>query len=216
MPRNHYIVLGIDRGANPSQIKRAYRNAIKRYHPDKGGANSNSHKFIEAKEAYEVLSDIDKRRAYDIKLNRHDIPIRIAEPGKVVTPPSSLWNEIRTQRSILDAFFEGFVPGFYRHFPSRSGDNDLYMEIVLSPEEAHQGGVFPVTVPVMAPCPDCSQDRWWYGQYCRTCRGYEVVKSRRQFNLTIPPDTRDGMTAEVAMSGIGLNGVKLIIDVQVR
>jgi hypothetical protein len=43
-----------------------------------------------------------------------------------------------------------------------------------------------------------------------------VVKSTREFNLTIPPDTRDGMTAEVAMRGIGLSGVKLIIDVQVR
>jgi molecular chaperone DnaJ len=216
MPRNHYIVLGIDRGANPTQIKHAYRNAIKRYHPDMADSNYNAHKFIEAREAYEVLSDIDRRRAYDAELNQHDLPIKIVRPGKAVTPPSSLWNEIRAQRSILDAFFEGFVPGFYRNFPSRSGDKDLYMEIVLSPEEAHQGGVFPVTVPVMEPCPECSQDRWWYGQACQTCRGYEVVKSTREFNLTIPPDTRDGMTAEVSMSGIGLNGVKLIIDVQVR
>ena len=216
MPRNHYIVLGIDRGANPTQIKNAYRNAIKRYHPDMVGGNNTSRKFIEAREAYEVLSDIDRRRAYDAELNQHDAPIRVARSEKAVRPPSSLWNEIRAQRSILDAFFEGFVPGFYRNFPSRSGDKDLYMEIVLSPEEARQGGLFPVTVPVMAPCPECSQDRWWHGQYCPTCRGYEVVKSTREFNLTIPPDTRDGMTAEVSMSGIGLNGVKLIIDVQVR
>ena len=216
MPRNYYIVLGIDRGANPTQIKRAYRNAIKRYHPDMTSGDDDSHKFIEAREAYEVLSDIDKRRAYDAELNRHDIPIRIADPEETITPPSSLWNEIRRQRSILDAFFEGFVPGFYRNFPSRSGNKDLYMEIVLSPEEAHQGGVFPVTVPVLEPCPECSQDRWWYGRYCPTCRGYEVVKAKREFNLTIPPNTRHGMTAEVSMAGIGLRGVNLIIDVQVR
>lgn len=216
MPRNHYIVLGIDRGANPTQIKRAYRNAMKRYHPDMASGDINSHKFIEAREAYEVLSDIDRRRAHDTELNQHDIPIRIADPGKTITPPSSLWNEIRAQRSILDAFFEGFVPGFYRNFPSRSGNKDLYMEIVLSQEEAQQGGVFPVTVPVIEPCPECSQDRWWYGQYCQTCRGYEVVKAIREFNLTIPPNTRHGMTAEVSMAGIGLKGVNLFIDVHVR
>ena len=216
MPRNYYIVLGIDRGANPTQIKRAYRNAMKRYHPDMADGDINSHKFIEAREAYEVLSDMDKRRVHDAELNQLDIPIRIADPEETITPPSSLWNEIRAQRSILDAFFEVFVPGFYRNFPSRSGNKDLYMEIVLSPEEAHQGGVFPVTVPVMGPCPECRQDRWWYGQYCQTCRGYEVVKSTREFNLTIPPDTRHGMTAEVSMAEIGLKGVNLIIDVQVR
>ncbi len=216
MPRNYYIVLGIDRGANPTQIKHAYRNAIKRYHPDMASGDDNSHKFIEAREAYEVLSDIDKRRAYDAELNQHDISIRIADPEETITPPSSLWNEIRAQRSILDAFFEGFVPGLYRNFTSRSGKKDLYMEIVLSPEEARRGGVFPVTVPVMEPCPECRQGNRWYGQYCQTCRGYEVVKSTRRFNLTIPPNARHGMTAEVSMAGIGLKGVNLIIDVQVR
>ncbi len=216
MPRNYYIVLGIDRGANPTQIKRAYRNAIKRYHPDMTSDDEDSHKFIEAREAYEVLSDIDKRRAYDAELKRHDIPIRIADPEETITPPSSLWNEIQAQRSILDAYFEGFVPGFYRNFPSRSENEDFYMEIVLSPEEAHQGGVFPVTVPVLEPCPECRQDRWWYGHYCPTCRGYAVVEATREFNLTTPPNTRHGMTAEVSMAGIGLKGVNLIIDVHVR
>ncbi len=216
MPRNYYIVLGIDRGANPTQIKRAYRNAIKRYHPDMAGGDINSRKFIEAREAYEVLSDIDKRRVHDAELNQHDIPIRIADSEETITPPSSLWNEIRAKRSILDAFFEGFVPGFYRRFPSRPGNKDLYMEIVLSPEEAQQGGVFPVTVPVLEPCPACRQNRWWVGQYCQTCRGYEVVKATREFKLTIPPHVRHGMTAEVSMAGIGLKGVNLIIDVQVR
>ena len=216
MPRNYYIVLGIDRGADPTQIKHAYRNAIKRYHPDMACGDHTSHKFIEAREAYELLSDIDKRRAYDTELDKHDIPVRIVASEEAITPPSSLWNEIRAQRSILDAFFEGFVPGLYRNFPSRSGNKDLYMEMVLSPEEAQQGGVFPVTVPVIESCPECSQDRWWYGHYCQTCRGYEVVKAMRAFNLTIPPNTRHGMTAEVSMAGIGLKGVYLIIDVHVR
>jgi molecular chaperone DnaJ len=51
MPRDYYIVLGIDQGASLSEIKKAYRNAIKRYHPDKIGKSTDPHKFMAAREA---------------------------------------------------------------------------------------------------------------------------------------------------------------------
>ena len=67
MPRDYYIVLGIEQGASLSEIKKAYRNAIKRYHPDKIGESADPQKFRAAREAYEVLSDPKKRRQYDIQ-----------------------------------------------------------------------------------------------------------------------------------------------------
>mgnify|MGYP000326080981 CR=1 FL=1 len=65
MPRDYYIVLGIQQGASSSEIKKAYRNAIKRYHPDKIGESADPQKFRAAREAYEVLSDPEKRQRYD-------------------------------------------------------------------------------------------------------------------------------------------------------
>lgn len=64
--RDYYEVLGVERGASDNEIKRAYRKLAKKYHPD---MNQNSdeaeHKFKEATEAYEILSDSQKRQQYD-------------------------------------------------------------------------------------------------------------------------------------------------------
>ena len=79
MPNNHYMVLGLERGADLSQIKHAYRQAIKRYHPDKGGGATDPDKFMQAQEAYEVLSDLKRRRAYDAELRREGIPVHLTD-----------------------------------------------------------------------------------------------------------------------------------------
>jgi molecular chaperone DnaJ len=218
MPRDYYIVLGIERGADPSQIKHAYRRAIKRYHPDKSGGGKSPRKFIEAREAYEVLSDRDKRRAYDAELSRDHIPVHGSPPAEAVSRRPPAWRSYWAGPSILDTFFDGLVHGFYpRHPFERSAPQDLYMEIILSPEEARHGGLFPVAVPVVEVCPECRPgEGWWAEAFCPTCQGCGTVESRREFNLAVPPNTRHGIRAEVPMAGIGLDGVRLFVDVQVR
>ena len=64
--RDYYEILGVERGADKDQIKRAYRNLAKQYHPDRNPGDAEAEeKFKEASEAYEVLSDAEKRAAYD-------------------------------------------------------------------------------------------------------------------------------------------------------
>ena len=64
--RDYYEVLGLDRSATAEQIKKAYRQMALKYHPDRNSGNKEAEeKFKEAAEAYEVLSDSDKRRRYD-------------------------------------------------------------------------------------------------------------------------------------------------------
>jgi molecular chaperone DnaJ len=60
--RDYYEVLGVPRTASQDEIKKAFRQLAKKYHPDKGG---DPEKFKEIAEAYEVLSDPDKRAQYD-------------------------------------------------------------------------------------------------------------------------------------------------------
>ena len=64
--RDYYEVLGLERGASAEEIKKAYRTLAKKYHPDfnkdDGGAEK---KFTEIKEAYDVISDPQKREQYD-------------------------------------------------------------------------------------------------------------------------------------------------------
>lgn len=64
--RDYYEVLGVSKDASDSDIKKAYRKLAKKYHPDMNSGDADSdHKFKEATEAYEVLSDPDKRKKYD-------------------------------------------------------------------------------------------------------------------------------------------------------
>ena len=64
--RDYYDVLGISKAASADEIKKAYRRLAMKFHPDRNSDDSESEaKFKEAKGAYEVLSDSDKRSAYD-------------------------------------------------------------------------------------------------------------------------------------------------------
>lgn len=67
MPQNYYEILGVDKSASAEEIKKAYRKLAHKYHPDKGqGSNSeNDAKFKEVNEAYQVLSDSEKKSQYD-------------------------------------------------------------------------------------------------------------------------------------------------------
>ena len=66
MPRDYYEVLGLERGASEDDIKKSYRKLALKYHPDRNPGDEQAEaSFKEAAEAYEVLSDAQKRRTYD-------------------------------------------------------------------------------------------------------------------------------------------------------
>ncbi|NDU91190.1 MAG: DnaJ domain-containing protein, partial [Ferrovum sp.] len=64
--RDYYEVLGVNRDASEEDIKKSYRKLAMKYHPDRNPDNAKAEaQFKEAKEAYEILSDADKRAAFD-------------------------------------------------------------------------------------------------------------------------------------------------------
>ena len=63
--RDYYEILGVNKDAKKEEIKKAYRKLVKKYHPDVSKEEGTEEKFKEVQEAYEVLSDETKRKAYD-------------------------------------------------------------------------------------------------------------------------------------------------------
>ena len=66
LAQDYYAILEVDKDASEKEIKSAYRQLSKKYHPDKNsGSEEAHHKFIEVGEAYDVLSDPEKKKIYD-------------------------------------------------------------------------------------------------------------------------------------------------------
>jgi len=85
-PRNHYAVLRVAEDADPAAIRHAYRTLVRRFHPD-AGIGSSAQKFREVTEAYDVLSDPQRRQHHDDDLARSRTHSRVPpEPLIPETP----------------------------------------------------------------------------------------------------------------------------------
>lgn len=147
--RDYYEVLGIDRNASDADLKKAYRKLAKQYHPDMNPGNKEAEaKFKEVNEAYEVLSDSQKRANYD-------------QFGHAGVDPNGFGGggfgdfDFGGIGDIFDTFFGG---GFGRSSRSRSGPQkgaDLKHSLELSFEEAAFGVEKQLPVHRLEVCPTC-------------------------------------------------------------
>lgn len=92
--KDYYAILGVDRGAKPDDIKKAYRKLARKYHPDVSKEPDAEEKFKEMAEAYETLKDPEKRAAYD-QLGRH-------APGQDFQPPPDWGQQFAGARTMFD------------------------------------------------------------------------------------------------------------------
>ena len=216
MVKDYYIVLGVTRGADLKKIKDAYRTVVKQYHPDLSGNLSSTDHFLEVKEAYETLSDEEKRKRYDVELAGEGSELRIRRVPEIVRERRSRFEGIQSHLSRTDEFFSGFLPGFFDVEKRKIGEKDLYFEAILTPKEAAEGGLFPVTVPVLEICPRCRTTGMLESFFCPVCRGYGKVQGRREFSLSIPPGVKHGTEITLSMEDIGLKDTYLNILVRIE
>jgi molecular chaperone DnaJ len=167
--RDYYQVLGVSKDAGADEIKRAYRQLARRYHPDISGDDRGT-VFLEASRAYEVLRDPSRRRSYDVSLSRqfHD-DVAIDFPSVA---------------SVLDSMREAFFGG-------ESGV-PLSAEIVVSPEEAFWGTMVPLHVPLRRTCPYCGGRGETWSDWCRPCAGDGALEADHPMRLRVPPGVREG------------------------
>jgi molecular chaperone DnaJ len=211
MSDDYYTALGVSKGADLKKIKKAYREVIKRYHPDATGSTENVERFLEIREAYETLGDEAKRKRYDLELGKEPSHGENERTAGIIHHRRSLFDEMETHFSSTDEFFEGLIPGFFHSERGKTRGKDLYFEAVLSSEEARRGGLFPITVPVTEPCPRCMKTGYVDAFFCPVCSGVGRVTSERTFSLNIPPNVQHGTELSVSMEDIGLRDAVLYI-----
>lgn len=182
--RDYYDVLGVSKGATDAELKKAFRKMAKKYHPDANPGNKEAEeKFKEVNEAYEVLSDAQKRSAYD------NYGHSAFENGGMGGGGFS--GGFSDMGDIFESFFGGggfgdiFGGGGRRKNAARRGA-DLQTNLHITFEEAMFGTEKEITIPVTKPCDNCKGTGAKPGTVAENCKhcggsGQESVIQQTMF-----------------------------------
>ncbi|WP_404443804.1 molecular chaperone DnaJ [Sutcliffiella horikoshii] len=180
--RDYYEVLGVSKSASKDEIKKAYRKLSKQYHPDINKADDAADKFKEIKEAYEVLSDDQKKAHYD--------QFGHTDPNQGFGGGGGFDGGFGFE-DIFETFFGGQGGGRRRRDPNapRQGA-DLQYTMTLGFEEAAFGKEATIEIPVEETCDTCSGTGAKPGtkvETCSQCRGtgQESVEQNTPFGRIV-------------------------------
>ncbi|HFD80168.1 MAG TPA: molecular chaperone DnaJ [Gammaproteobacteria bacterium] len=178
----YYEILGVSKNASDAELKKAYRRAAQKYHPDRNPDNAEAEaKFKEAKEAYEILSDPQKRAAYDQFGHAGVDPSMGGGPG-----PGGFGGGGASFSDIFgDVFGDIFGGGGGRGGGQRVYRGaDLRYNLELSLEEAVRGTTVKIRVPTYSTCKACGGSGARKGSQpttCTTCGGHGQVRMQQGF-----------------------------------
>ncbi|MFX0014219.1 MAG: molecular chaperone DnaJ [Promethearchaeota archaeon] len=194
--RDYYEVLGVPRDADIKTIKKAFRDLARKYHPDMKPDDPNAEeKFKEVAEAFEVLSDTDKRATYD-RFGHSGLS------GAQFRDFSGIgFEDLFSGFGIFDDLFSAFGGGSRARTsrPSARRGQDVRLNLEISFEDAMKGLEKKIKVPNWAQCPTCHGTRVKEGKSlktCDTCQGTGEIRrvQRSAFgqivNITTCPQCR--------------------------
>ncbi len=182
--RDYYEVLGVPRNASEADVKKSYRRLAMKFHPDRNpGDNSAEASFKEAKEAYEILSDAQKRAAYD-QFGHAGVDPSAAAAGRAGgfygAGAGANFADI-----FGDVFGDIFGGGGGRARGSQNSRGaDLRYNLELGLEEAVRGTEMRIRVPSLEPCETCHGSGARPGTTsttCPTCGGHGQVRMQQGF-----------------------------------
>ena len=166
MSKDYYKILGINRNASEDEIKKSYRKLSKQYHPDVNKDPGAEEKFKEINEAYDVLSDSNKKQMYD--------QYGTADPQEI--PQENMW----------DPF--GRFSGFGRRSAPKERGSDLRINLSLSIEDLYNGVHKKIKVKKKVQCFRChgSGSETNEDSVCPVCHGtgMEIKTTRHEFGFS--------------------------------
>jgi molecular chaperone DnaJ len=177
--RDYYEVLGVSKDASGDDIRKAYKQAALKYHPDRNpGDKAAETKFKEATEAYSVLSDGDKRQAYD-RFGHAGVEGR----GGFDFSQAGMGDILSQFQDLFADFFGGFG-GSSRQGRGADRGQDVQVDVNVTLKEAMAVTKREVNVRGVAPCDDCGGTGAAPGsrpERCSSCGGSGQVATQRGF-----------------------------------
>jgi len=221
--KDYYEVLGVPRAANEDVIRKSFRKLARQYHPDVAKDKKVAEeKFKEINEAYEVLSDPEKRKKYD-QLGQN------WKQGAEFRPPG--WQNMRGQTfgggrqtgdfethfggTGFSEFFEslfggagrrGGFQGFEEEEPGNERGRDVEGDIMVTLEEALHGSVRPISVRRAVLCAQCGGSGTRSKHVCNVCGGSGHAQKAETYQVRIPAGVTEGQKLRIAGRGEGGSG----------
>ena len=173
--RDYYEILGVEKNADEKDVKKAYRRVAMKFHPDRNPDDANAEeKFKEASEAYEILSDREKRAAYD-RFGHAGVESQMGGGAGFSGSFSDIFGDV-----FGDIFGGG--GGRSRGGPQRGADLRYTLDISL--EHAVKGAQVKIRVPTLVGCDECGGSGARAGSApstCGTCGGAGQVRMQQGF-----------------------------------
>ena len=211
--KNYYDLLGIKRDASQQEIKQAYRRLARKHHPDVNPNDKSAEaKFKEINEAYEVLSDKEKRQKYNQFGDQWQHADQFAQAGWQQAPQWDFGSSggrggttFHFSGGSIDSLFDELLRGggadtFRRRSQPRRGQNiESPLEITL--EEAYHGTKRTLSLQVDEPCASCGGTGRIQNVPCSACRGAGVVRNIKRIEVKIPAGVNNGSRVRIAGKG---------------
>ena len=216
--QDYYDVLGLPREADAAAVKKAYRKLAMKWHPDRHkdkDQDTAEAEFKRISEAYEVLSDPEKRAKYD-RFGEHWQQGQDFEPaGEQRTMSREEFEAAFGGGGGFSDFFKEMFGEEYRHnfgggFQSQEHARyayrgaDVRAELHLGIGDALAGGKRSFEVPAQVACPTCGGTGAVESHVCPTCVGVGLAHETKRIELQIPRGLRDGL--ELRLKGLGEPG----------
>lgn len=191
--RDYYEVLGVQKGASDDEIKKAYRACAKKYHPDlHPGDKECEEKFKEVNEAYEVLSDSDKKARYD-QFGHAGVDSNYGAGAGGAGSPFGQGIDID---DIFSSFFGGFGGRCSNNANAPMRGSDIETTVYISFEEAAKGCKQTINYSCVTTCDDCHGTGAQPGTSPKTCSscggsGRVTINQRTPFGVVQTQRTCD-------------------------
>jgi DnaJ-class molecular chaperone len=203
---DYYAILGVKRGASEKEMRQAYRRLARKLHPDVNpGDKSAEERFKEINAAYEVLSDADKRRKYDLYGDQWQHADQFEEARRQggqqwfrQGSPSGGFQQFDLGDLDLGELFGG-VFGGGRTRSRRGEDVQHATEVTL--DEAFHGTTRVLQLQTDEPCATCGGSGRLVGAVCHVCQGAGVLRRPKRLEVKIPAGVTDGSRVRVAGEG---------------